>query len=264
MHVYVEGVGVRGPGLDGWQHARDALAGTVPYEARTTLVPLCPQLPPVERRRTVASVNLALAVGMEALANAERPSADLPAVFSSSCGDGATIHEIIEVLNSPERAVSPIRFHNSVHNAPAGYWGIATRSREASTSLCCYDASFSAGLLEAAVLVTVERCPVILVVYDMPYPEPLHQVRPIAAPFGMALVLGALPSPRTRAVLSIELCASSQGPSTLAEAALEDLRQNNPAARGLPLLVTLATRSSAELAVDYVAGNQLQVGVRPC
>jgi 3-deoxy-D-manno-octulosonic-acid transferase len=105
---------------------------------------------------------------------------------------------------------------------------------------------------------------VILVVYDMPYPEPLHQVRPIAAPFGMALVLGALPSPRTRAALSIELSASSQGPSTLAEAALEDLRQNNPAARGLPLLVTLATRSSAELAVDYVAGNQLQVGVRPC
>jgi hypothetical protein len=262
MRVYVEGVGVRGPGLDGWAQTRALFGAGEPYRAAPAVVPLCGLLPPAERRRTVASVNLALAVGLEAMENARLPAGTLPAVFSSSCGDGATIHAIIEVLNSPEREVSPIRFHNSVHNAPAGYWSIATRSREPSTSLCCYDASFSAGLLEASVLALVEGRGVILVVYDMPYPEPLHSVRPISAPFGMALVLAPKPSLTTLAELQIELVADTQDASTIAMPELEALRQSNPAARGLPLLEALAAGWMEPVKVDYIAGNWLAIAVR--
>jgi hypothetical protein len=96
-------------------------------------------LPPAERRRTGLPVRLALDVGLQALRASTREPERLATVFTSSCGDGTVIHELCEALDSAERAVSPTRFHNSVHNAPAGYWGIALRARAPSTSLCCFD-----------------------------------------------------------------------------------------------------------------------------
>jgi hypothetical protein len=94
-----------------------------------------------------------------------------------------------ETLASADRDVSPTRFHNSVHNTASGYWGIATRSHEASTSICCYDASFVAGLIETVAQVADSGKPVALISYDQPYPEPLHSVRPLVASFAAALVL---------------------------------------------------------------------------
>lgn len=150
MHIYVEGVGVCGPGLKNWQESRRILAGNEAYVPLPVVLPRCEVLPENERRRAVPTVKLALGVGSEALANAGRDAAATAAVFTSSGGDGATLNHILDVLASEERELSPTRFHNSVHNAPSGYWSIATRSREPSTSLCCHDASFPAGLLEAA------------------------------------------------------------------------------------------------------------------
>mgnify|MGYP002075717815 CR=1 FL=1 len=34
----------------------------------------------------------------------------------------------VSVFASDDRLISPTRFHNSVHNAPSGYWSIAARS----------------------------------------------------------------------------------------------------------------------------------------
>lgn len=264
MRVFVEGVGVRGPGLEGWDTARLRLTEPESYSALPMQVPLCALLPAATRRRTVGSVNLALSVGLEALERSKRVAQQVPSIFSSSCGDGTTIHEIIEALSSPEREVSPTRFHNSVHNAPAGYWSIATQSHEASTSLCGYDASFSAGLLEAAVLATVEQRAVILVVYDLPYPMPLHQVRPIGAPFGMALVLTTLQNPNCLLALDIEVSAMTEVTSPMRTQALESLRLANPAARALPLLSALACGSAEQLYFDYTGGNRLAVSTSPC
>ncbi|MGA2548960.1 MAG: beta-ketoacyl synthase chain length factor [Burkholderiaceae bacterium] len=264
MRIYVEGVGVRGPGLDGWAAARSCLLDPSSYSPTPACIPLCPLLPAAERRRTVTSVNLALAVGMEALEHADRIREELPGIFSSSCGDGTTIHEIVEVLSTPEREVSPTRFHNSVHNAPAGYWSIATQSREPSTSLCCFDASFPAGLLEATVFTFLEQRPVILVVYDVPYPEPLNQVRPIPFAFGMALVLNASPNRRSIAALDVVLSTENARDPTMSHAALEVIRCDNPAARGLPLLSALAGVPRGPLSLEYVAGNRILVTVGQC
>ena len=51
------------------------------------------------------------------------------AMIAKAVLNGQVIHEICEALATDEREVSPTRFHNSVHNASAGYWGIATRSQ---------------------------------------------------------------------------------------------------------------------------------------
>jgi hypothetical protein len=140
--VFIEGVGIAGPGLDGWASARPVLAGLALYEP----TPFSPNpiswLPPAERRRAGTAVRLAIGAGREALAHAERDPATMAMVFTSSSGDNDTVHDILCVLATEKREVSPTRFHNSVHNAPAGYWAVATGSREPSTSLCAFDDRF--------------------------------------------------------------------------------------------------------------------------
>ena len=186
-------------------------------------------------------------------------AASLPAVFSSSGGDGHNCHEICEALASAERELSPTRFHNSVHNAPAGYWGIATGATAATNSLCAYDASFGAGLLEALCQLAIERRPVLLIACDTSYPEPMRSVRPIPAPFGVALVLAPPGTAGALAAISAELRATAcEG---MEDAALEQLRNSIPAARSLPLLTRLACGTCGPVRIDYLDGSCIALKV---
>jgi len=264
MRAYVQGIGLLGPGLSGWQAGRTVLAGAEPYRPGRTLVPPSELLPPAERRRAGIPVKLALAVGREAFQGAGLDPALTASVFASSSGEGQILHELCEVLATPEREVSPTRFMNSVHNAAAGYWSIATRSREPSTSLCCFDASFAAGLLECVAQVAADERPVALVCYDEPYPEPLHGARALTSEFGVALVLA--PAAASSSVAGIEVRVAQADPTetTLPDAGLEATRQGNPAARSLTLLAALARREAGEIVLNYTAGTALQVRVTPC
>jgi beta-ketoacyl synthase-like protein len=264
MRAYVEGIGLLGPGLPGWEASRAVLTGRAACVPAAPAVPASELLPPAERRRTGVPVKLALAVGREAFVNAGRDAATTATVFTASCGDGQNLHDMCESLASPEREVSPTRFHNSVHNAAAGYWGIATRSREASTSLCAYDASFAAGLLEAMAQVAVEHAPVALLAYDQPYPEPLNRARPIGGIFAAALVLAPARTDRALAVIEVSLTPEPAAATPMADAALEHARVTIPAGRALPLLAALARGADAAVVLDYLDGGQLLVAVRPC
>jgi Beta-ketoacyl synthase, N-terminal domain len=263
VQLYVEGIGLRGQGLAGWAASRLVLTGAEPYVPTPVIVPPSPLLPANERRRTVQTVKLALAVGMEAFGCAQRDATETSTVFASSGGDGDTIHEILSVLASEHREVSPTRFHNSVHNAPAGYWSIATHSHAPSCSLCAHDASFAAGLLEAAVQTTVNKCPVGLIAYDTRYPEPLNSVRPIGAPFGVALVLTPWPTEASLARLDVEPGRPSGCLSVMASAELEELRKSTPAARSLPLLAALARNEPVALVMEYVPPLEICLSLEP-
>ncbi|MHB1304520.1 MAG: beta-ketoacyl synthase chain length factor [Acidiphilium sp.] len=262
MRVHVEGVGLCGPGLDGWAESRHVLAGTRTYVPAPTRVPPSALLPANERRRAVRTVRIALAVGADAFAAAGRDPAETATVFASSGGDGETIQEIQSVLASPEPALSPTRFHNSVHNAPAGYWSIATSSQAASSSLCCHDDSFAAGLLEAAVQATTARHAVALIAYDVQYPAPLGDVRPIGAAFAVALVLAPAPTAATLASIEIALRPGADA-SSVASPELEALRRGTPAARSLPLLAALASKTAAEVTLNYLEDMALTLNVVP-
>lgn len=264
MKVYVEGVGVAGPGLNGWLSSQPVLAGSTPYVETPIIIPPNDLLPSAERRRTGVPVKLALAVGWEAIAQSQRNSAELPAVFASSAGDGDNMHNIFDTLAHNSHEVSPTRFHNSVHNAPSGYWSIATQSMAASTSLACYDQSFAAGLIEAATQLLAGKDAVVLIAYDTPYPVPLHERRPISAPFGLALVLTREQTSRSLAMLDIAITREHQPISTLADSRLEALRASPPAGRSLPLLAALARRTASPICLEYVADNQLIIELQPC
>ncbi|HEX4268106.1 MAG TPA: beta-ketoacyl synthase chain length factor [Steroidobacteraceae bacterium] len=264
LTAYIQGIGLIGPGLADWPGGARVIAGEEAYSPRPTTVPPPDGLPPAERRRTGATVKLAISVAQQAVAAAGVDPTGLPAVFSSSGGDGLICHEICETLASADRQLSPTRFHNSVHNAAAGYWSLATGATAASTSLCAYDGSFGAGLLEALALVSADRVPVLLSAYETSYPEPLRAKRPLPDSFAVALVLTPAPGPNALARLAVSLCGAAAAADRLPDPQLEALRTALPAARSLPLLRLLARREPGEVVLDYLGEQRLTVEVREC
>jgi Beta-ketoacyl synthase, N-terminal domain len=264
LTAYIQGIGLIGPGLTDWQSGARAIAGEEPYSPRPTTVPPPEGLPPAERRRTGVTVKLALSVAQQAVVAAGIDPTGLSTVFSSSGGDGPICHEICETLASADRQLSPTRFHNSVHNASAGYWSLATGATAASTALCAHDGSFTAGLLEALALVSADRVSVLLNAYDTSYPEPLRSKRPLPDSFAVALVLTPAAAPNAHASITASLCGPAAAADQLSEPRLEALRAALPAARSLPLLRLLARREPGDVVLDYVGDQRVRVEVREC
>ena len=265
MICFVEAVGVLAPGLAGWQQARAILAGETAYRFEKFAAPKLDILPPVERRRTGLPIKLAIAVGQDALLQAGQTAASLATVFASSDSDGEVIDEICKTLAGAERQISPTRFHNSVHNAPAGYWSIATGSHAPSTSLCALDWSVAAGLVEAASQIVADREDVLLIASDVPYPEPLLGARSVRHPFGSAFLLTH--DCGNRSIAAFEINLKRRGRATrMQDPLLEEMRRDNSAGRALPLLAALAKPAQGQIAIvlEYIAGSALEISVTPC
>ena len=262
LTVWVDGIGVMAPGLLDWDAALPVLRGEASFVPRATVLPAPELLPPAERRRASRVVKLALGLGLQAAAHAQQDVATLATVFAASGADGHNCHALCEQLATDDRQISPTRFHNSVHNAAAGYWGIATRSMASCQVLCAFDGSFGAGLLDAAAQVLCERQPVLLIAYDSEYPQPLQDKRDTPDCAGVAMVLSAQRTPQS--VASLEISPGAVAPQVMEEAGLEQLRTRIPALRALPLLRQLADGRAGAVCLDYLQSMPLQVEVRPC
>ena len=262
LSAYIDGIAVIGAGFADWPSAEATLAGRATYALAATVLPPPLALPAAERRRTGRAVKLAIALGFEAASRAERDPSSLATVFTSSGGDGDNCHEICQTLASSDRQLSPTRFHNSVHNAAAGYWSIATGAMAASTVLCAYDASFAAGLLEALAQVEVLHQSVMLIAYDTKYPPPLHDQRPLIDAFGAAFVLA--PSRSERSVARLAAVLSDGTVDVLEDPTLETLRSRAPAGRCLPLLSAIARQESRTVHLEYLGATTLRTEVSLC
>ncbi len=260
LTLYIDAVGLCGPGLDGWAAGQGVLRGDVPYVSAPSVIAPSSFLPAAERRRVGVAVKLALAAAADAFQHSHHKASGLLSVFSSSGGDGDNCHVICEALASDDRLISPTRFTNSVHNAPSGYWGIALNAKPASTSLCAYDGSFSAGFLEACTQAITADAPVLLIAYDTPYPEPLRAARPIASSLGVALVLN--PQFTASSLAKVHVGLGKRTAHTMQNPELEALRRNVPAARGLPLLQAIASGGAdVSLALELFDNQQLLLEV---
>ena len=137
-----------------------------------------------------------------------------------------------------------------------------TGAKAPSNALCAFDASFTAGLLEALTQVAVDQIPVLLVAYDSEYPQPLHAKRPIPDTFGVAMVL--TPQRRASSLSRLDAALSDSDYERFADADLEALRSAFPAARSLPLLRLLAAPGGGTSILEYLDVSRLQVRVEPC
>jgi hypothetical protein len=262
LTAYVRGIGLLGPGLTDWQSGAPIVAGAAPYHPCPTVLPLPQALPPAERRRTGATVKLAIGIAQQAVAGAAIDPVHLAAVFASSSGDGVICHEICETLATADRQISPTRFHNSVHNAAAGYWSIATGAIAPSSAICAYDASFAAGLLETLFQIAVSGAPALLCAYETAYPEPLRAKRPVPDSFGAAMVI--TPAPEAASLARIAVALIDAPADRMPDPKLEALRASVPAARSLPLLRLLARREAGRAVLDYLPEQRLTVEVSEC
>ena len=258
--LYIQGIGIYGRGLVGWEQAQAVLSGAVPWsdEDPPRLNPDI--LPAATRRRTGDYIRLGVEVAREAVQRAGMDGATLASVFATADADGAIAHAICQAVSQAEPMVSPTQFHNSVANAPAGYWSQAVQCFEPSTSIAGWDGAFVTGLLEAGIQMATEDRDVLLISHDVPFPEPLHQVRTIDGNFGVAMVLARQPAANTLAALSFELDAGGDI-STLENAALERLRLGNPAARVLPLLAAIVRGGEQSVSLEYVGQSPARLTV---
>ncbi|KRE94416.1 hypothetical protein ASG87_17580 [Frateuria sp. Soil773] len=256
LRVHVAGIGLWSAQLADFAALREWLAGRP--AAAPAAKPPAAALPPNERRRAPESVLLAAEVAGQAVAMSGLAASELACVFASSHGDQAITDYMCATLAQAPAELSPTRFHNSVHNAPAGYWTIATGCHAPSTAVCAHRASFGAGLLEAAALVAADRRPVLLVCSDTPGSGPLGRITGCTDAFACALVLTAQPDAATLARLDLALQPAGDAAASWPEALPAAWRQGSPSAPALPLLALLA-QASGHCRLDVADGLAMDV-----
>jgi beta-ketoacyl synthase-like protein len=188
LSATVEGVGFWTDGLPSWQAAREFVAsGVLPADAPRRPSPQL--LAPNERRRAPETVAVALEAALAACAEAGRDPSMLSSVFASTHGDLAITDYMCATLASEPRTVSPTKFHNSVHNAAAGYWTIGNGCMHGTSAVSAFDASFAQGLLEALAQLADGTDAVLLAAYDNAAVGPLETMSHSRGLLGGALVL---------------------------------------------------------------------------
>ena len=262
MRISINAIAVRGPGLPGWQAARERMAGRVAWRPEPLSLPVIELLSANERRRLTPLIKLALAVACEATQDMQPEArAALPAVFASSAGDSQITHRLCTAMSQSPGMVSPTDFHNSVHNAPAGYWSIATASRMASISIAAGEWTAGAGFLEAISQVQATGQEILLVIYDALPPASLMPLSRIQDGFGLALRIAPAEFMSAQGVgCDIRICAHAE---TRLPEPWASLSRLGPTARwiGLPhaiacrqlrVVMPLDARRNVELALEWV------------
>ena len=255
---HVEGIAFWAPTLPGWAAARAAFRGDAEPLATPAKRPAPEILAPAERRRAPDTVALALEVAAAAVRESGLDAATLPSVFTSAHGDLAVNDYMCTTLASQPTLISPTKFHNSVHNAAAGYWTIATGCHEASTALTAFDASFGAGLLEAASQCQADARPVLLVAFDVEATGALASVTASAGMLACALVLAPHASGRTVAAFDWSLASGDDGCAEIRSAAARSLG-GNAMAGALPLLEAIARAPAAGASSGQAAAASISL-----
>src|SRR3982750_3046589 len=141
--------------------------GTLFIDGIAFWAPTLPGRAPAGPRRAPDPVALALEVAAAAVRESGLDAATLPAIFTSAHGDLAVNDYMCSTLANDPTLISPTKFHNSVHNAAAGYWTIATGCLKPYTSVSGYYYTFGEGLLEAASQALSGNTPVLFVAFDI-------------------------------------------------------------------------------------------------
>jgi hypothetical protein len=235
----IEGIGFWTRGLPSWDAARAYIdSGILPDQPPARPSPQL--LAPNERRRAPESVAVALEVALAACSAAGREPAALPSVFASMHGDLSSTDYMCATLVDDPTSISPTRFHNSVHNAAAGYWTIGAGCVQAATAISSFDATFAQGLIEAMAQLHAGAPAVLLVAYDAPSAGPLAAVSRSSGLLGAALVL-ARPREDDRQAGRRRLDArllDADAPAPTGR--LADIAGSNAMAPMLPLFTALA------------------------
>jgi hypothetical protein len=260
--LYIEGVAFWAPALPGWDTARAVFRGEGTPADPPAKRPSPQVLAPAERRRAPDTVALALEVAAAAIASSGRQASDVPCVFASAHGDLGINDYMCSTLANDPKLLSPIKFHNSVHNAAVGYWTIGTGCMAASNSLSSYESSFAAGLLETAAQCAADHQAVLLAGFDIPAVGPLSSVTTSRELLAVAMVIAPERTPHTVASFEWSLVSGATAPQRALSAASSALKAN-AMADALPLFEALARGDSESLTLPLSSTLSLQLQLTP-
>lgn len=249
LRFHLLSMAFRAPGLPDWERAKPVLAGDTDWVPDEVLPSPPSMLPPAERRRTGPFIRLALETAAAAAREWGGSAADLPVVFASYGGDLEVVHSLCHALSLPDRPVSPVKFHNSVHNAAVGYWAIGTKSRQPATAISAGPHGFVNGLVEAVLQVLDSDRPVMFLCAEYPAPEPLAGYADQGGAAALAMILATAdgrPIALERVDETHRLTPVPQG--------LQDLARLNAVTHAVPLLRALASPEPAEIVMPADSG----------
>lgn len=252
--VFVDAIAVIGPGLRDWDSASDVLRDPSTYASGQVVADSLTATPANERRRTTPLIRLPLEVMDQLQRRTVVDLSQTATIFATAWGDLQVIENMMRSLVAPGIPVSPVQFHNMVHNAPAGYWSIGAHAQGSSTSLTAGEETFVAGLTDALASVKSQNRSVLYVCYEYPGPGVFKPYSTVSEPFAVAMLLAPARTARSAWTLTMEIGVARQE-TTMAHPGLEDLRRSNPAARSLPLLQATATGARGLAVFSLLAGH---------
>lgn len=258
MKAYIEHIGLQAPGLEGWEASQAILKGEEPY-AFAPLSKYSPQfLPANERRRTTSTIKLALRTAEETVSDYTPDAiAAMPTLFACVDGDTEISAKMTSAILQDQPMVSPIHFHNSVHNAPAGYWMIGQQNHQAATAISAGEYQIANSFIEALTQLSDKHPKVLLVVYDLPIDPIIESHQPKRQAFAFGLVLSRHATENSQAWLELSL-----HPHPCPTPVNEDFG-DNVAAGFWPLLAALAKRQTAELHAPASASLSAHLKMTP-
>ncbi len=236
--TYLQGLALWAPRIPGWQVAAAVLRGDLEAPLDAAPRPTPAMLAPTERRRAPDTVSIALEVAARACESAGVVPGETASVFATTHGDLAINHYMSETLVETPLLLSPIRFHNSVLNAAAGYWTIGVGCRKPYTALTGNTDTFGEGLLEVLVQSQVTAQPTLLVAYDIEARGPLAAMQPSRGIVGAGLVLTPIPSANSLARIRWRTVAGTK--RTPPHTRNEELLRGNAMASCLPFFEAIA------------------------
>jgi hypothetical protein len=191
-------------------------------------------------------------------------------------GDMDITDYMCRTLASDTPLVSPTRFHNSVHNAPVGYWSISQGAKRSSNAVAAFRHTVPASLLEAVTQCVTEGEAVLWASQDIASPAPFRDIADIPEACAFALVLEArdggpiadgpenVSNPERGVPLEFRLGAGGGawpgfGADGPAESRLRTLYERNPTARVLPLLALLGDGAAGAVSLPLNDHLDLEV-----
>lgn len=256
MKICIKGAGIWARGLTSFAQFVEAMQSDFQdIESANFETPKPAAIPAKERRRSGLIINLAVEVAHQACEHAQVDKSSLPSVFVSAVGDTIITDYMCTKLNQADKLLSPTKFHNSVHNAPSGYWTISAENRSPSSFVGGFLQSFGAGFLEAACQAHAIHGPVLLVAYDIVNNPPFHDVAKVTETIGAAFVIE--PSSNTIDSSIVAPQNKSESPlninSTLQFSATHQLDEQPPVAKALATLASKNPIGNALTLLEHLA-----------
>lgn len=264
LRCKVIGLGAWGPGFNQWQElSARLLQDTISDDEWQSVAPKPAVIPANERRRSPLPVKIAVETSSQALEMSGLSSADVACVFGSGLGDTEITDYMCRVLNTELKQLSPTKFHNSVHNAAAGYWTISSACMKSANSIAAYHETAGMALLEAVSQCVLHNEAVMITLFDTKAHSAYQQIFSCRDSFSASLLIcpeSYSHSNASLASLTLDVGAA-ETLTSIQNKRLDSLRDENPAAKILSLLEPIANSSDAEIVLGLSEANVLRAKV---